>query len=677
MITRIIPLLFITLFAVSTTFAQETLNWKKHKKLADNLFEATQYIDAAAHYEAAWQQQSKEKSLIYKAGECYYLIKDFKKAIHSFKHIKEENKRFPFVGLKYARALKQDGQYEAANQEFIYFINAYQGDDKATVSAIVSTEMEGCEKALALAKSKPTTNLQIKHLSENINSPAIEFAPIPYTDDLLYFSSTMKGNQAYLFRSQRKGGNWQKSVIAEGLPSFSDKHFANGSFAPDAKRFYFTLCGNGDGLNSKCEIYVLKREQSKWSAPIRLRDYINIDNANTTTQPWVVHQNGQEILYFASDRAGGFGQMDIWYSTRNIGSDDIDFTYPVNAGSQINTLGDEITPFYDLKNETLYFSSNGKITLGGWDVFQTKGALNQWGNPKNLGTPINSSADEFYYVLKPSGKGGFLVSNRLYGVEKISTQHEDIFEFGKAQETSNLYALGQVLDSETVSPISDVRISLYELIGNKAKLLSSKKVAQSNYRFQILPNKRLRLVAEKMGYLKNVFEFDTHNSENSIDYTHIFSLNKKSSKTTAATNNQIEQSLPNYTASTSSVEESVVTSNSSQKTSSPAKRFRPTTKASASVSVNPSKAVKSGTQYKVQVVAVNKHNINHPRYRYVKSLGTIETERLADRGITRVLISDLNDKQAAETIKQKVIKYGFVDAFVVKYQDGKRIGRLW
>ena len=677
MITRIIPLLFITLFAVSTTFAQETLNWKKHKKLADNLFEATQYIDAAAHYEAAWQQQSKEKSLIYKAGECYYLIKDFKKAIHSFKHIKEENKRFPFVGLKYARALKQDGQYEAANQEFIYFINAYQGDDKATVSAIVSTEMEGCEKALALAKSKPTTNLQIKHLSENINSPAIEFAPIPYTDDLLYFSSTMKGNQAYLFRSQRKGGNWQKSVIAEGLPSFSDKHFANGSFAPDAKRFYFTLCGNGDGLNSKCEIYVLKREQSKWSAPIRLRDYINIDNANTTTQPWVVHQNGQEILYFASDRAGGFGQMDIWYSTRNIGSDDIDFTYPVNAGSQINTLGDEITPFYDLKNETLYFSSNGKITLGGWDVFQTKGALNQWENPKNLGTPINSSADEFYYVLKPSGKGGFLVSNRLYGVEKISTQHEDIFEFGKAQETSNLYALGQVLDSETVSPISDVRISLYELIGNKAKLLSSKKVAQSNYRFQILPNKRLRLVAEKMGYLKNVFEFDTHNSENSIDYTHIFSLNKKSSKTTAATNNQIEQSLPNYTASTSSVEESVVTSNSSQKTSSPAKRFRPTTKASASVSVNPSKAVKSGTQYKVQVVAVNKHNINHPRYRYVKSLGTIETERLADRGITRVLISDLNDKQAAETIKQKVIKYGFVDAFVVKYQDGKRIGRLW
>ena len=166
----------------------------------------------------------------------------------------------------------------------------------------------------------------------------------------------MKGNQSYLFRSQRKSGEWKKAVVAEGLPNFPNKHFANGSFAPDAKRFYFTLCDNGDGLNSKCEIYVLKREKSKWSAPIRLRDYINIESANTTTQPWVVHQNGQEILYFSSDREGGYGEMDIWYTTRAISSDDMDFTYPINAGATINTIGDEITPFYDLKNNTLYLS---------------------------------------------------------------------------------------------------------------------------------------------------------------------------------------------------------------------------------------------------------------------------------------------------------------------------------
>ena len=446
MMVRNFLLILACLCFTSILFSQETLNWKKHKKLADKLFEASQYVDAAAHYEAAWQQQTKEIALIYKAGECYHLIKDFKKTIQALKHVKGENKRFPLVGLKYARALKQDGQYSAAKEAFIYFISAYQGTDKAVVGNIVASEIKGCENGLSLAKTNPKTNVQVRHLSENINSPAIEFAPIPYSDDLLYYSSTMKGNQAYLFRSQRKNGAWQKAVVAEGLPNFPEKHFANGSFAPDAKRFYFTLCDNGDGLNSKCEIYVLKRNKAKWSEPIRLRDYINIEHANTTTQPWVIHQNGQEILYFSSDREGGFGEMDIWYSSRSINSDDIDFTYPINAGAEINTMGDEITPFYDLENKTLYYSSNGKITFGGWDIFKAKGALDQWETPENLGQPINSCADEFYYALKPSGKGGFLTSNRLYGAEKISTQDEDLFEFGIFGKTTNFHAIGQIMD---------------------------------------------------------------------------------------------------------------------------------------------------------------------------------------------------------------------------------------
>lgn len=689
--TRTSSLFLALLFGFSTLTAQDELNWRKHKKLADKLFEATQYVDAAAHYEEAWQQQPKELALIYKAGEAYSLIKDFKKTIHTLQHVKTENKRFPLVGLKYARALKQDGQYELAKAEFIYFINAYQGDDKALISNIVAIEIKGCEKGLTLAKNKTSADIQVNHLSENINSPSIEFAPIPYSDDLLYYSSTMKGSQAYLFRSQRKNGTWKKSVLADGLPAFSNKHFANGSFAPNAKRFYFTLCDDGDGLNSKCEIYVLKREQSKWSAPIRLHDYINIADANTTTQPWVVHQNGQEILYFASDRTGGFGEMDIWYSTRSIESDDIDFTYPINAGEKINTIGDEITPFYDLATETLYFSSNGKVTLGGWDVFQAKGALNEWKSVENIGTPINSSADEFYYVLKPSGKGGFLASNRLYGAEKISTQHEDIFEFGAIQKSAALYALGQVLDYETMLPISDVRISLFEMTGSRAKLLSSKKIAQSNYRFQILPGKKLRLVAEKKGYLKNVFDFDSYNANGTIDYTHIFSLSKKVTQRSIVEDKppKIRPAAPNYNEATASIHESAISTNSKTtiKNNVSARKKQPVAKASATVRIGPRKtptvvkestiASMTGTYYKVQVVAVNYHDINHPRYNQIKNIGTIVTERVPKIGVTRVLIAGLANKKAAEKIKAQAIQYGFADAFVVKYKDGQRIGRVW
>lgn len=665
---RLQSLLFIVLLITTqSVVGQEDTNWKRHKKLADKLWETHQYADAGSHYQQAWQLRSKDKELAYRAGECFYRIKDFKKAIQFFQPVKTENDRFELVGLKYARALKQDGQYEEAQEAFVYFVSAYQGTDKATIATIVANEIKGCE--LALKKEINHTDTQVKHLSERINSPAIEFAPIPYGDDLLYYSSTMKARQANLFRSQRKGGTWQKSVLAEGLPPFPNKHFANGTFTPDAQRFYFTLCDNGEGQFSKCEIYMLKRVQSEWSAPIRLHDYINIADASTTTQPWVVHQNGQEILYFASDRPGGFGGIDIWYATRNISSNDIDFTYPANLGSSINTLGDEITPFYDSKQQTLYFSSNGKVTLGGWDIFRAKGSLEEWDTAHNLGTPINSSADDFYYVLKPSGEGGFLVSNRLYGVEKISTQHEDIFEFGNRKQDRDLYALGQVIDSESLESLQKIRISLYEITAGREKLLSSKMIAQSDYRFKVLPNKRLRLVAEKQGYMKSTHDFYSGDVDESKFYRHRFSLNPAVLK---------EQETPISTASNPSVNNA---SNASSEETiamvNPQSPTKPNDSKQDKIATPTFTSASTEISYKVQVIAVNYHNENHPRYNMIKKIGKMESERVKELGVTRVLLGGIENKAAAEKIKQQVIDYGFLDAFVVKYKDGKRIGRLW
>ena len=665
--TRTIPLILSLVFIFSTAFSQETLSWRKHKRLADKLLEAHQYADAAEHYEKAWQEHSQDKSLTFQAGECFYQIKDFKKAAQSYQYVQKDNEQFPLVGLKYARSLKQDGQYAKASQAFIYFINAYQGDDKAILTAIVSNEIKGCEQGLSAQASQEKSDIQIKHLSENINSPEIEFAPIPFTEDLLYFSSTMQGNQACLFRSQRKNGIWKKAVVADGLPPLPPKHLANGSFAPGAKRFYFTLCEEGEGLSSRCEIYLLKRENSKWSPPIRLRDYINVEGA-TTTQPWVVHQNGLEILYFSSDRTDGMGGMDIWYTTRNINSDDIDFTYPINAGREINTIGDEITPFYNTKNKTLYFSSNGKITLGGWDIFSAEGTQNKWENVQNLGTPINSSADDFYYVQTPSRNSGFFVSNRLFGLEKISTRHEDIFEFGKKEKKEFLHILGQVIEGKTKSPISDVRISLYELVGGREKLLSSKKISQPDYRFKVLPDKKLRLIAEKSGYLKNTYDFDTYNADFDADYKHTFALSPKSMGVITMPK---EKTIPTYTASTNREDISIVTRKRTNTASSP------TAPPAIKTSVTTSPAVVAETYYKVQLIAVNFHNENHPRYEKIKALGSIETEELERKGIIRVLLANYFSKTEAHEVMKKAKDAGFLDAFVVEYKNGKRIKRIW
>jgi len=236
------------------------------------------------------------------------------------------------------------------------------------------------------------------------------------------------------------------------------------------------------------------------------------------------------------------------------------------------------------------------------------------------------------------------------------------------------------MDGETELPISNVRVSLYELVGTTAKLLSSKKIGQSNYRFQILPNKKLRLVAEKTGYLKSTYDFDSFDA---IDYTHIFSLNKRTTDAnlTLTSNESIIKQTTDYTASVGTDNDVIATTPKSNPSNSSSARRNTSNTATASASVSIGVKPKASTAqnktiYKVQVVAVNVHDINHPRYKHVKNIGTIETEEIANRSVTRVLITDLADKQAAVAIKNQVIKYGFVDAFVVKYEDGQRIGRV-
>jgi hypothetical protein len=117
---------------------------------------------------------------------------------------------------------------------------------------------------------------------------------------------------------------------------------------------------------------------------------------------------------------GGLGGTDIYYSEL-VGEDE--WSAPVNAGAMINSAGDEMFPTMD-STGILYFSSNGKIGLGGLDIFRAKGEKNQWSAMENMHYPINSGADDFYFILAPEGKSGLFASNRPGGVGQ-----DDIYAF--------------------------------------------------------------------------------------------------------------------------------------------------------------------------------------------------------------------------------------------------------
>jgi len=764
--------LFFFLFAF--TLNAQSDNWKKNLKTADGLFGEAQYANAAEYYMAAWKQKPKKTELAYKAGESYYIIKDYTKAAEAFKNVKEEYEDYPLIGLKYARALKQAGDYDAASRELVYFLNNYKGADKDIISELVQNEIRGCELGIKL-NAFPDEDVEVQHLSSNINTPETEFAPFAFNDETLYYSSTMAA-RAEIYRSLKVNGEWTRPEKPGGFPDIEKDHFCNGNLAPDNKRFYFTICKSKEswgGLTTQCDLFVIKNQDGKWGNPERLRDYVNIEGS-TTTHPYVVHQNNTELVYFASNREGGKGGMDIWYMTRDLRSDDIDFTFPINCGATINTKGDEISPFYDEEAASLFYSSNGLVTIGGYDIFEAKGNKSGWEKPENIGTPLNSSADDFFFVRTPSRQGGFFASNRLFGAEKISTTDEDIFSFTDGDSAPKITVKGNVVDEKNGENLNGVMVSLSQYMKGGAKqFMANKRFDDGNYFFEVLPGAEYELEAQKEGFLPKTYVFSTReegmrtagkmikmervwdgedemssaitpepeistsevetprtNVSPKRDETTMTKPNASSPKVTIIDDGKDKMTIDEtvvtrtpqeetYTSGTESTDSYTSTTTEAETnynsidrtgTASDVNGVNGSTKVKLREGYNPNNKVSinmtgvstdrtayvsgegtpissggitssaprhEGTYYKVQLIAVTRHDPSSARYNSVRGMARMDTELIEDKNITRVLLADYfsysDAKKALSKVRQKK---SFARAFLVKYVDGERKGRV-
>jgi hypothetical protein len=674
----IVLLIFTGVLLAFSAQAQDKLSWKKHVKLADELYAKAQYADAGEHYRAAFKQKTKKKELAYMAGECFFTIRDYRNAAEAWKNVKDENAAFPMIGLRYARCLKQNGEYEAASSEFIKFLGNYNGTDKLVVSQIVQNELRGCELAAQYTMKGDDPNIVLEHLNSNINTPETEFGPIPFSDEALYFSSTM-AKRAEIYRSIRPtGADWGKASPIDNFPAIEKDHFCNGALTPDNSRFYFTICKSEEkwgGLTTHCEIYVTRRVGKTWTAAERLPSYINEQNV-TTTQPNVVHVDNTEILYFASNRNGGMGGMDIWYTTREISSNANDFTLPINAGSRINTKGDEITPFYDKAEGNLYFASNGQISMGGFDIFRTKGAKSQWQTAENVGTPLNSPADDFSFVKLPSGKGGFIVSNRSHGMEKVNTTDEDIFGFAYETPVVQYVARGEVFSKASREMLEDVEVAIYE-IDEKGQRRFLKKVVSPNghYDFAVEPSKKYTLEATKDGYFMASYPFDSYDYNNYNDFGAPLYMEPY------GVGGGDEGDSMKEDAQKLAVTEKV---NTPAKNETPKKEVaKPEAPkkevvmapAPATTKTNAAKAapLTSGTYYKIQIIALKNVDMNHSRFSNVKNMRRIDKEFYSDRNLYRVMLADYATLEEAQADLPSIRGMkDFNDAFIVEYKNGER-----
>lgn len=672
-------LLTLCLCLVHSPFFAQSSNWKKNLKTANQLYSTGKYAEAADFFVEVYKQNGKSKNYLAQAAQCYEKARLYSQAAKFYEQLQPSD-QYPLAGFKYAQALKQSGDYDAAISAFKSFLVNYKGSDTKTFIKLVKNEVAGCEMALSTS-NKTSSDLIVEHLSENVNTMMNEYGPLPFNDAVLYFSSTVD-NYSKIYRSQFHGGDWTKAVLPT-FPDFENMHVGNGSFTPDNKRFYFTVCQGTTftGVDAPCDIHVTVLKDGAWSKPKKLREYIKLEGT-TATHPYVVHEGEMEIIYFSSNRKGGQGGMDIWYMTRHIDSPEYDFTLPKNAGKQINTPADEVSPYYDLANSTLYFSSNGHAGLGGYDVFQALGSMNKFSEVANLEQPINSQADDYYYTKNSSGTGGFFVSNRTFGNDKISTSDDDIFSFSTPEQ--RLMVQGNIYDKSNNSIVTDVQILLYELVGNgqKKRLLQSIIANNGTYQFVLMPERQFQIEAIKEGFETAGFDFDTYNADPAKEYGRAIYLESDASDFAAlkkeAAFNEVNStaSIDKVINSTPEVEEADLFETNRTATAPKETNTSEATYINSyynGMEVTTSAPKLDGVYYKVQISTAAEFNEYNTLFDSIRDLGRLQTELISAKNWTRILLSEYYSLDEARRVMDESRANGFPQSFVVKYRNGKRL----
>lgn len=646
--------------------AYADLNWKKLKAAAEAEEEAGNDAKAAELYRMAWDKNNRKFELLAKAADLYAGQKMYREAADNYQYLLSQNEDYPLVGLKYGRALKQDGQYDKAQRELARFLEGYNETDRPIIEELVLVELAGIE--LARSQAGQINELLIKRPETGINTEADEYGPMPGEVGQLFFASN-RGDQSRLYESRMQGRSWSNAVTPSGFPVISEGEFGTGSISPDGERLYFTICseeGDDDGTK-RCEIFRSNRTPNGWGQPVALSDQINLEGTNNL-YPHAAIINGREILYFSSNRTNGRGGLDIWYVARSIGLEDGVFSLPVNLGPIINTSGDELAGYYNNEELAFYFSSNGHPSLGGLDVFKAAGQDINWSKPQNLGLPINSVADDFGFVIDRFGGGdAYLVSNRAFGGVKNNTTEEDIFQVKLSD--GDILLKASVYDNQTGGQLNNLLVTLFQIYPDgKEERLVSKTFPAGTYLFELVPNQRFRVEVAREGYQPASYTFTTN----------LEGINTYGQPLFLLPGNPTPGNQPTNPYPTSEPDQPTYPGAGTQPntTTAPPVTTVPTTPSTTTPAVPPGQEVYSGRYYRVQISAVKDFNPNEGQYQSVKAYGSLGAEPIPGRDLQRVTIGTFFTEADARSALQNIQQHGFPSAFTVRYDDGNRYGRV-
>ena len=507
---KILTLLIIALFGLSSNFAQNNST-----KKADKLFDRLEYVKAAEEY-LKLAEKSSDNYVIGRLADAYYNIFNTKDAEKWYAKIVNDNPDAEIV-FRYSEMLKANGKYKESNVWMSKFSEMKPYDTRAIAFRNTPNYLD---KIIKKGKRFNVQNLK------DVNTVSSDFGAFTF-DNALYLTSGRKQrgsknkkydnysadeeyvldvfkydviNDVYINENPLEAINtkYHEGIIAFS-PSGDTMYFARETYY--SKSYYKDSIVKNGSTNEQISVINLYRATRCTKKEITWKNNgkcnfnkgwnvseLEINSAYYSMKNPALSCDGK-TLYFSSDMPGGFGNYDIYKSEIK---EDGGLGKPINLGRQINTEEQEVFP-HMCCDDTLYFSSNGHLGLGGLDVFYSKNVDGKWSNVRNVGLPVNSNSDDFAFKMGDDCTNGFVSSNRSGGVGS-----DDVYAVKKIKPLCDILLESIVVDSKTDLPIDAALTSIKD---NTGIINSSKETSQDglvDYMFEC--QDVIQLLVSKEGY---------------------------------------------------------------------------------------------------------------------------------------------------------------------------------
>ncbi len=458
------------------------VGYAQEKKLekADEKYDSYAFINAIEIYEKVAEEGYKSKELFEKLGNAYYFNADLISASKWYGELFSLGEEVaPEYYFRYAQALKAEKRYEESDKKMQEFSKLTGSDIRGTKFIKTRNYLEEI--------AEQSGRFRIENLG--VNSPYSDFAPSFYEDNLV-FSSARDTGVATRYKHKWNarpfldlyGSEVQENGSLANVDKFSGKlntkyHESTTVFTKDGNTMYFTRNNyykgkykkDKKGIN-KLKMFRATREGDTW---------VNIEelpfNSNNYSVAHPALSVDEKKLYFASDMPGTFGLSDLFVVDIN---DDGTFGEPKNLGKGINTEGRENFPFISQKNE-LYFSSDGHVGLGGLDIFVMQ-LDDEEQTIYNIGEPVNSSMDDFTFIINSTTKKGYFASNRDGG-----QGDDDIYSFIEMKEiqwTCEQEIMGVVKDNKSNEILVGAEVKLFDNKNNELERTYSDNLGEFRFK---------------------------------------------------------------------------------------------------------------------------------------------------------------------------------------------------